>query len=289
VSWTLQQILLVTACLTTLAAADVAAAAEQSPANKSVTASTSETEELQEVTVTAQHLKLDWAQRNELVQKAIRFVFGIAPAESYEAFPPRWFAPVCPQVTGLSREQGEFVLVRISEIARAAGARLAGEECHPNLLIFVTTKPKPLLRAMFGNATPYKVDAFIDTPRPVRVWYSAYKAPAGAMEIAGSRNSKFVEGFGLVYVFVDRTQLNDVSQKQLADYMAMVSLAEIKSPAHFGDTPTILRLFDGLPQAAPEGLSDWDREFLKILYHPQPSLANPRANTARRMVVELIP
>lgn len=148
-SRTLQQILLVTACLTALAAA-----AEQSPANTSVTSSTGETEKLQEVTVTAQHLKLDWVQRNELVQKAISFVFGIAPAESYEAFPPRWFAPVCPRVTGLSREQGEFVLVRISEIARAAGARLAGEECHPNLLVFVTAKPKPLLRAMFGNATP---------------------------------------------------------------------------------------------------------------------------------------
>jgi hypothetical protein len=109
------------------------------------------------------------------------------------------------------------------------------------------------------------------------------------MEIAGSRNSKFVEAFGLVYVFVDRAQLNGASERQLADYVAMVSLAEIKSPAHFGDTPTILKLFDARPQAAPEGLSDWDREFLKILYHPQPSLANPRANTARRMVVDLVP
>jgi hypothetical protein len=88
VSRTLQQILLAIACLTAPAAADVALAAEQSPANASVTTSTSETKELQEVTVTAQHLKLDWVPRNELVQKAIRFVFGIAPAESYEAFPP---------------------------------------------------------------------------------------------------------------------------------------------------------------------------------------------------------
>jgi hypothetical protein len=192
-------------------------------------------------------------------------------------------------VTGLSREEGEFVLVRISEIARVAGARLAGEECHPNLLIFVTAQPKPLLRTMFGNATLSKIDAFINTPRPVRVWHNAYIVPAGAMARPGSRNSKFVWAFGTSYVVVDRTRLQGVSQVQLADYVGMVSLAEIKSTAHTGDSQTILRLFDGPPQAAPEGLSAWDQEFLRILYHPEPSLANPRANIARRMVVELVP
>jgi hypothetical protein len=88
---------------------------------------------------------------------------------------------------------------------------------------------------------------------------------------------------------IDRTRLHGVSQGQLADYVGMVSLAEIKSTAHLGDSQTILRLFDGPPQAAPEGLSDWDRAFLKILYHPEKSLAIPRSLIARRMIVELVP
>jgi hypothetical protein len=69
----------------------------------------------------------------------------------------------------------------------------------------------------------------------------------------------------------------------------MVSLAEFRSKAPFGDAQTILRLFDAAPQAAPEGLSDWDQAFLEMVYHPESSLANPRANIARRMVGELVP
>jgi hypothetical protein len=274
------QILLVISCLTALAAAD-AAAAEQSATNTSVTSSTSETEELQEVTVTAQHLKLTWAQRNELVQKAAKFVFGIADVPEYSDWPPIWFDPVCPFVTGLRREQNEFVLSRVLEIARATGARLGREECHPNLYIFVTDNPKELLRTMesrrylviFGNATPSTVEHFINRPAPVKVWHNTYR---GAF-------------FGNVNVVVDGTRLDGVSERQFADYVGMVSLAEIKSSAHFSGANTILRLFDGPPEAAPEGLSDWDQEFLKFVYHRVPTLANKRAYTALRMIRELVP
>lgn len=46
----------------------------------------------------------------------------------------------------------------------------------------------------------------------------------------------------------------------------MVSFAEIKPDAHLGNDPTILKLFDGGPQTAPSGMSDWDQVFLKTLY-----------------------
>ena len=282
--------LVVGTALVVLAGTVVLADAEQSPATTADSAgaqpSTSET--LQEVTVTAKHLKLDWSQRNELIQKAATFVFGIAAVSSYNEYPPRWFAPVCPLVTGLPREQGEFVLGRISEIARAAGAPLGGEHCHPNLFIYVTAQPKGLLRAMFGNATPLRVDEFIDTPRPVRVWHNIYEVPAGKMAIPGRINAR-AWAIGPVYVVVDRAHLHAVSQGQLADYVGMVGLAGIRFPPHLGDAQTILRLFDGIPPAAPEGLSDWDQAFLNMLYHPEPSLATPRSLMARRMVVELVP
>ena len=278
------EILVVATALAVLAGEVAPAAPEQSPATTAASADaqapTSET--LQEVTVTAQHLKLDWAQRNELVQKAATFVFGIAAVDFYNEYPPMWSVPICPLVTGLPREQGVFVFWRISEIVRAAGARLGGEECHPNLFIFVTDHPKELLRTMesrrflviFGTATASHVDQFINESGAVKVWHNTSQGTIGT---------------GPVNVVVDRTRLDGVSERQLADYLGMVILAEFKSKAHLGDTQTILKLFDGPPQAAPEGLSDWDQEFLKILYHPQWSLANPRANIARRMVGDLVP
>jgi hypothetical protein len=69
----------------------------------------------------------------------------------------------------------------------------------------------------------------------------------------------------------------------------MISLAELKSTVHFGDADTILKLFDDPAQSGPKGLSAWDQEFLKILYHSEKSLATPRSNIARRMVVGLVP
>ncbi len=36
-------------------------------------------------------------------------------------------------------------------------------------------------------------------------------------------------------------------------------------------------------------MSDWDPEFLKMLYLPELSLASERSNIARRMIRELVP
>ena len=278
---TLLPILLVAALVsfTSVEAADRAESDNTGGSSGSTSADTSGP--LQEVTVTAQHSKLDWAQRNELVQKAAGFVFGIADAPSYGDWPPIWAVPVCPVVTGLRREQDEFVLSRVSEIARAAGARLGGEKCHPNLYVFVTDNPKELLRTMesrrylviFGNATPSSVEQFINSPAPIKVWHQTNHA----------------DFFGPVNVVVDGTRLDGVLERQFADYVGMVSLTEIKRSAHFGEANTILRLFDGPPEAAPEGLSDWDQEFLKFMYHRAPTFANKRAYTALRMIRELVP
>jgi hypothetical protein len=95
---------------------------------------------------------------------------------------------VCPLVSGLTRQDGEFILERLSEIARVAGVPLAGEHCRPNLYILVSTEPQTLLRAMqrrnpsftFGGATADVIDEFIVTPRAVRTWYRiAEKTPEG--------------------------------------------------------------------------------------------------------------
>ena len=278
------EILIVATALAVFGIGVAGAAAEQAPPATTASAEVQPptAEALQEVTVTAQHLNRDWGERNELIQKAATFVFGIAAVDFYNEYPPIWNVPVCPLVTGLPREQGLFVFRRISEIVRTAGAKLGDEECRPNLFIFVTDHPKELLETMkkrrfliiFGAATASHVDQFINEPGAVKVWHNTFQGAVGT---------------GPVNVVVDRSRLHGVSERQLADYLGMVVLAEFKTKAHLGDAETILKLFDGPPQAAPEGLSDWDQQFLKILYQPQWSLANPRANIARRMVGDLAP
>ncbi len=262
------------------------------------------------------------AQRLQLAPRVLNFVNGITDLRNNEAL-ARWNSPVCPLVTGLPREQGEFILARVSEIARSAGVPLGDEHCAPNLFIFLTPQPKELLQVMdrqkhfvtFGGAPPLQIAEFIDTPRRVRVWYdSNWSSPGlrpgpglppgvqiqggytqgGAPMVSapegGSRlTSAVIYSLSFVYVIVDQTQLSGVSVGQLADYVGMVGLAQIKPAPQTGDTQSILKLFAGAPESAPPGMGDWDRLFLKSLYGTEQASKLQRSLITRSMVRELVP
>jgi len=180
----LSRALVLASALAALAFAEARAATDPpGPSQESSSASA----KLQEVTVTA--------QRRQLLPRVQRFVNQIVvPENGGDEGIARWQVPsVCPLVSGLTREQGEFILERLSEIAREAGAPLAGEDCRPNLYVLVTPQPEALLRAMEKRNRPFTfgyvtgsgsiatssetprgvVDEFIRTPRAVRVWYNS--------------------------------------------------------------------------------------------------------------------
>ena len=259
-------------------------ATAQSPAPTAAMAAARTSETLQEVTVTAKRISIAPAVRE--------FVNQIARRENGDSL-VRWDTPVCPTAIGLPREEVAFILGRISEIARAAGVPKGGETCPPNLFVVVTADPKGLLEGwndrndtrlgVFNGATwrydlngaPQSVvEPFINTPRAARVWYytgasdtwHALTAAAGPK----AENSRIflhtLYAFIRVFVIADQTRMKGLTIGQFADYVSMVGLAQIKPDAHLGDTPTILRLFDGAPQHAPAGMTDWDRSFLKSLY-----------------------
>jgi hypothetical protein len=137
------RLLLLIAVVGVVSSVTAEAAAPLAPANADASASASApagtSQAPPEITVFARRLKLE--------SRITDFVYGIAALDNEEGV-ARWHAPVCPLVTGLAGHSGEFVLGRLSEIARTAAVPLAGEHCHPNLFIFVTTEPKMLLQAM---------------------------------------------------------------------------------------------------------------------------------------------
>jgi hypothetical protein len=269
----------------------------------------------QEVTVTA--------KRAELLPKLSAFAEGITQPVNGEGI-ARWHAPVCPLVAGLSQQEGEFILERITEIARAAGVPLAGEQCRPNLYIMVTGQPQKLLQAManrkrevvFANAMPLVVDEFIEKPEPVKVWYSTFRSiPGGAAPTQGVPGFAQIRGGGLsgppvntgswmdnshlqaayefnfsyVFIVADQKRVNALTRGQFADYLAMVGLAQVKSPPHLGDAQTILKLFDATPGAALPALSAWDEAFLKALYRTNPDTKGQRDQLGVAMVHEIAP
>jgi hypothetical protein len=177
-------------------------------------------------------------------------------------------------------------------------------------------------------ATPANVvDEFIKTPRPIRVWYNSSETDAGGKPLAYCQSlavlpqcatsnsspppaacdpsryyrcSTATAGgshlvlstlwmFARVFVVVDQTRLKGVTVGQLADYIAMSGFAKLKSDAHLADGTTILTLFNGAPGAAPTGMTEWDRTFLKSLYATEPRSKLQRSQIAHRMVSEIVP
>jgi hypothetical protein len=309
-------------CATVAVLVAAAASAKQSaaPGDNSSSASTSAAASaaLPEVTIRA--------QRADLASKVSKFVDHItAPQNGGDGGLALWMAPpVCPLVSGLPRQEGEFILERLSEIARVASVPLAGEHCRPNLYILVTSQPEDLLRGMekrnrsftFGfdvshspaTLTPTSVvDEFIAAPRPVRVWYnSVFKTPEGMPPsyncpgafpgvacnphaLASRLVLGLVRTFSTVFVVVDQRRLQGISRGQLADYVGMVGLAKLKPGARLGDTQTILKLFDPAPGAAPAGLTDWDQAFLKSLCTTEQASRLQRGQISRAMVREIVP
>jgi hypothetical protein len=138
----------------------------------------------------------------------------------------RWNSPVCPLVAGLKRDQGEYILTRISQAARDAHAPLAGEHCQANLFVIVTAQPNQVLKDWLARGARLdtrhgveEVKSFLESSQPVRVWYNAVAgcngvAPNGASTSAAELNSTLgghVESGGAVGSAVPGTGLGAVA------------------------------------------------------------------------------
>lgn len=229
-------------------------------------------------------------RQRELVEKQINtFVQAITMPTREEAL-LRWHSPICPAVVGLKRDQGEYVLARLSQAARDAGAPLAPENCGPNFLVIAASDPKALLDKWWGRQPRLFNDDrgiggikhFLASTQPIRAWYNAMQdCEGGAFRVRGggvffpehcqgSLGSKLswetVRVITSVVIVIDLKHVSGLTLKQMADYAAMLGLAQIRENANPGSAPTILHLFAFGTEAKPDALSSWDQAFLHSLY-----------------------
>jgi hypothetical protein len=234
--------------------------------------------------------------REKVAQQVNQFVSTIA-VKRWDQSLANWQLeiPICPLVAGLPRADGEYMLTRLSQIAMSAGAPLAPDHCKPNFFVVVTSEPDALLKAwskrdvrMFENGDDHgytEIRKFLDAKVPVRVWYNAeiYNSDGTPLkyEISGAFKGfratssavatkirfNTVRDLASVIVLIDAPRARGISFGQLAAYVAMVGLAQIKSDSKVSDTPSILQLFYDAGRPAPAGLTQWDEAFLKGLYH----------------------
>jgi hypothetical protein len=105
----------------------------------------------------------------------------------------RWRSPLCPLVKGPSRDNDEYLLTKLSDLARAVGVPLGGEKCRPNFYVVMTPDPDAFLTAwskrdknMFGDGSSAKIAQFMHSSDPIRSWYNVVMATADGSAIASS-------------------------------------------------------------------------------------------------------
>ncbi|HEX3699208.1 MAG TPA: hypothetical protein VHV27_00900 [Phenylobacterium sp.] len=225
-------------------------------------------------------------------QRIEAFVHQIAPLRTDQPL-SRWIAPICPLVTGLPRGPAEEVLARLSQVAVEVGAPLAPKTtCKPNFVIAVTSDPKGFGRAwrkrdaaIFGDRTPSTADALLASGAAVIVWHNSSEDPSdgsgltGDLSKPGERHwaqgshifTEMVRHTRGVAAIVDARQAVGLTTRQIADYVAMAGLAEIRTDGAVEGFPTILALFGAPRGRAPKELSTWDLAYLRGLYATDPA------------------
>jgi hypothetical protein len=259
-------------------------------------------------------ITVEGTKDREIVRREVRNYVSAITAGPQGVSLGRWVkpTPLCPLVAGLPRADGEYMLKRLSEIATTVGAPLAPEHCRVNFYVVVTSVPDELIDAwskrdpwMFiDNARPggTVVRRFLTASTPVRVWYNiAYTdvdglplATMSGTAAAQSGSTAAVERGSVrdlwsVIVLVDARKTKGVSFGQLAGYIAMAGLAQIRLDAKLGDASTILKLFSDPGKEPLNGLSPWDQAYLKALYDTQPSEKMQLSEIKIAMMREIAP
>jgi hypothetical protein len=265
-------------------------------------------------------ITVEAARHREEVERQVKAFVAQIAVKPYESSLARWqtVVPMCPLVAGLPREDGEFILARVSKIAAVAGAPMAPENCKPNLYIVVSANPDALLKAwnkrdvrMFGNESDQggtKIRKFLNSDSPIRVWYNAelYSDEGTPLGNTGDcqsaltcRTNLRANATRIVFndtrdltsalIMVDSTRARGVKFGQLASYIGMLALAEIRAGADGADAPSILHLFSRPENDRPPGLSSWDEAFLKALYHTEQTDRQQLGEIKTTMIQEIVP
>lgn len=215
-------------------------------------------------------------------------------SSSVEGQLSRFTGPVCPVVIGLPDEYANVVAKRISLVAEEAGADAPKGRCSPNIVVLIAHDADALVKDM-RKSLPGLFNGVRDTDMaralrdgPVHVWSTietqnedgrvagggstdkaASTAPTLQVRSVSLINASVQQAVMQSVVVLDSQALIDKSLTQIADYVAMRTLAGARPPKQGVEADTILTLFD--PGAvAPPQLTAVDRSFVTGIYRMRP-------------------
>lgn len=253
--------------------------------------------------------------RGRQLQDLVRdFVNEVAEPNAYRGL-ARWDSQICVGVANLKGEAAQYLADRISTIAEDLDLRPGAPGCTPNLLIVATSDGNGMAETLVGERRRAfrmggagmdrggaALQDFVETDRAVRWWQMSLPvdsntgapavrisgecrndcesvndiAPQIKLDSASRLRTQIVDRIIRTIVIVDVDQVSQLSINQLADYIAMVSLAQINPDSDTSGYASILNVFSQPDYT--DRLTDWDQAYLGGLYNAERNRLNRRAN-----------
>lgn len=243
---------------------------------------------------------------------------------NYETPLEQYQTPLCPKVVGLGDRMGAYVSERIRSNAMAVGVEVADADCEANALVIVTDDPDLLIKKMqeshprlFNLATNNRIKQAQSRGDAAIVWSldkeqgprgrdggatdvvlgnsldgafaNAGRAPSIRRLTRASRfDIKFSTERTFSWVVFDVDRLNGVRLDQLSDFATIRILGSPQPTIDIEQegAVSILNLFDSAPTAAPPGMTELDRAYLRGLYAMRPNEPGNRLESFVRRAYE---
>ena len=217
----------------------------------------------------------------------------------------RWDRKICPGVTGLNPRYARFFNDRLAMAAFGVGLDVGEPGCRANILIVMTDDGRRTAREIVrhngrwmdkhndeGTRGRRALKEFTESTRPIRWWHVTHTVaedgtpiihdPEGPQQITvrgtGRLHKGTTQNFHRMVIVVDFKAAGPVPLGALADYVAMVALAQFDPKADTSRYPTILNLFADRARGreAASGLTSWDKSYLAGLYGARREAPNVR-------------
>jgi hypothetical protein len=210
----------------------------------------------------------------------------------------RWRDPLCIATANVDRAVAQPIIDHVARVGASYGLKVREPGCNPNVVIIFTDEAPNLAKALVtAEPEAFRVrwtrqldrgsialSRFQEMEAPVRWWHvsipvlgwsgkAAISLPGlGAPLVQGegrvNRGRPVSDQFNKVIIIVDVNRVEGVMLPQLADYLALVTLAQIDPESDMQRYDTVLNVFNN--PGAVAGLSEWDRAYLAALYEAHP-------------------
>jgi len=184
---------------------------------------------------------------------------------------------ICPLVLGLPVANADFIVDRIRQVGTALGAPMSTKPCPAdanNVVIVFPDDAAAFIRDLADDKPQafgfrYHGELVRDQLRPVgpiKAWYGVRTVVTEPRFSRLTLNHQSV--IFQVLIVVDRDKTDAINMGQLSDYLAMLSLAEVKPDKVPRGAPSILNMFNDIAagRVPPEGMTRMDAAYLQALY-----------------------